>query len=79
MLDDTTRLELAVLAREEDRSISDLVREFLFEKIQDRKKAAKRAKKVSATEAMVRMARAAKKYKTKGPADLASNHDEYIY
>lgn len=79
MIDDTTRFELAVLAREEDRSISDLAREFLFEKIQDRKRAAKAAKKMSAIEAMVRMARAAKKYKTKGPADLASNHDKYIY
>ncbi|MBI4065204.1 hypothetical protein HY409_02450 [Candidatus Gottesmanbacteria bacterium] len=79
MIDDKTRLELAVLAREEGRSISGLVREFLFEKIQDRKRVAKTVKKISAIRAMFRMVKAAKKYKTTGPVDLARNHDKYIY
>ncbi len=79
MIDDKTRLELAILAREEGRSVSDLAREFLFEKIQDKKKIAKTVRKISAVEAMLRMAKAAKKYKTKGPGDLARNHDKYIY
>lgn len=81
MIDDKTRLELATLAREEGRSISDLAREFLFEKIQDKKKIAKTTRKISAVESMLRMAKAAKglaKY-DHGPRDLSANHDKYIY
>ena len=81
MLDDKMRLELALLARSEDRSVSDLAREMLWEKIEEKKKAMKRTKKISAAEAMRNMANEAEKLAKfdQGPADLSENYDKYIY
>lgn len=81
VLDDRIRLELAGLAREEGRSISDVAREMLWEKIKEKKARVKRAKKMSAVEAMWEMVKAAKKFtkNDSGPEDLARNYDKYLY
>lgn len=81
MLDDKLTLNLMQMAREEGRSVSDLAREMLAEKIAERKKSKKGTKKMSAAQSLVEMAKAAKKFtKTDhGPADLSVNYDKYIY
>lgn len=81
IIDDRTRLEVASWARDEGRSFSDVAREWLAEKLEEKKKSTKRLKKISAIESMQLMVKAAKKFtkSDKGPIDLARNHDKYLY
>ena len=79
MLDDQLKEDLLELAELTNRSMSDLVREFVAEKVEEKKKKVKRAKKISAAESLREMAEAAEKLKFTGPRDLARNHDKYLY
>ena len=81
VLDDKLRLELAVLARDESRSVSDLAREMLWEKIKEKQAKAKKAKKITAVDSMGEMVKASEKLALfdHGPRDLSKNHDKYIY
>lgn len=75
MLDDQLKQDLLELAELTNRSMSDLVREFVAEKVEEKKK----KKKPTAGEALLALAEAAKKLNFKGPRDLARNHDRYLY
>ena len=79
MLDDQLRQDLLWLAEEMNRSMSQVARELLAEKIQEEKKKVKKSSKISAVASLREMAEAAKRFETKGPRDLARNHDKYLY
>ncbi|MBI5358126.1 hypothetical protein HZB69_00645 [Candidatus Amesbacteria bacterium] len=81
IIDGQTRLELATWAREEGRSFSNLAREWLAEKLIEKKRIKKTSKKMSALESMHMMVKAASKFAKydKGPKNLSRNYDKYIY
>lgn len=79
MLDSELKRDLEMLAEYKNQSMSQLVREFVAEKVEEEKKTVKKVKKISAIQSMMNMVKAAKKYKMRGPKDLAQRHDKYIY
>lgn len=81
IIDDQTRLQIVSWAREEGRSFSSVTREWLAEKLEEKKKIKKTSKKISAVESMQMMVKAAKKLAKydNGPSDLSQNYDKYIY
>lgn len=79
LLDTQLKQALVLISQHKNQSISQLVRNYVGEKVAEEMKAIKKQKKISAIQSMWRMVRAAKKFKTKGPQDLARKHDSYLY
>lgn len=83
MLDDQLKQDLLELAELTNRSMSDLVREFVAERVEENKKRVKRSKKMSGAEALLELAKRAeeidKEYGYSGPTDWSVNHDHYLY
>ena len=79
LLDSQTKAELLSLSQTTNQSISQLVRRFVSQQIKEEKKKIKRTKKMSGVEALLAMAKSAKKLGLKGPRDLAQNHDYHLY
>lgn len=81
MLDDQLKQDLLELAELTNRSMSDLVREFVVEKVKIEKKKVIKAKQshVSGVEILLNMAESAEKLGLSGPRDLSINHDYYLY
>lgn len=85
LLDTETKRDLEYLSEVTNRSMSDLVRQFVAEKVKVEKKRVKKqkVKKMSGAEALLKMAEEAKKidekYGTDYPTDLSINHDHYLY
>jgi hypothetical protein len=85
MLDEQTKNDLLYLSMATNRSMSSLVREFVVEKVKIEKKKIAGAKRTSTggVEILLKMAESAEKlaqkYPSKGPSDLAINHDHYLY
>jgi len=85
MLDIQTKQDLQYLASITNRSMSELVREFVAEKVKQEKKKLKKNHKqqMNAVEALLELAKKAKeiddKYGYEGPTDWSVNHDHYLY
>lgn len=85
MIDSETKEDLLFLSRETNRSMSELVRAFVKEKVKMEKRRVikKRKKTMSAAEALLDLAKKAeeidRKYGYSGPTDGAINHDHYLY
>lgn len=83
LLDREIRQELSLLSQTTDKSVSQLVREFLRDRIQEEKKKIRKTKKINPAKALLEMAKAAeeidKKFGCSGPTDLSINHDYYLY
>ncbi|KKU03029.1 MAG: hypothetical protein UX99_C0008G0014 [Candidatus Amesbacteria bacterium GW2011_GWB1_47_26] len=76
-MDDKIWLELAYWAREQGKSASMVAREWLAEKLTE-KKSRKAKKKVNAARVFLEMAKRAEKFGLKGSRDSSTN-DDYIY
>lgn len=85
LLDTETKRDLEYLSEVTNRSMSDLVRQFVAEKVRvEKKKHNKpRAKKMSGANALLKLAEEAeeidRKYGYEGPTDWSINHDHYLY
>ena len=86
LLDSETKRDLIYLSELTDRSMSDLVREFVAEKVKVEKKKVslkKGKKQTSGAQALLKLAQEAekvdKKYGYEGPTDWSINHDHYLY
>lgn len=83
LLDREIRQELSLLSQSTDKSVSQLVREFLKDKIQEEKKKIRKTKRPNPVGALLKMAKKAeeidKKYGYSGPTDWSINHDHYLY
>lgn len=77
LMDDNNRNGLLLWSMEENRSVSELMRESVTEKLKRRKKLSK-VKKRNAAEMMLESARRLEKLGLGGPPDLSTN-DDYIY
>lgn len=87
LLDSETKRDLAYLSEVTNRSMSDLVRQFVAEKVKVEKKKVRirkrKFKKMTAAEALLELGQKAKKidekYGYEGPTDASINHDYYLY
>jgi predicted transcriptional regulator len=88
LLDAETKRDLAYLSEVTNRSMSELVRQFLAEKVKVEKKRVDqkqktKGKRMTGAEALLAMAKAAeeidRKYGYEGPTDWSINHDHYLY
>ncbi len=88
LLDTQTKRDLEYLSEMTNRSMSELVREFVAEKVKVEKKKVERkkkttVKKMTGVKVLLAMAKEAeeieKKYPTEGPTDASINHDHYLY
>lgn len=85
MLDEETKNDLLYLSQETHKSMSELVRSFVEEKVRNERKKLKKKnnKKVNAVQALLELARKAeaieRKYGSSGPTDVSYNIDHYLY
>ena len=85
MIDSETKEDLLFLSRETNRSMSEMVREFVAEKVKKEKKKIRyqKTKRMNAVEALLQLAKDAeeieKKYGSSGPTDGSYNLDHYLY
>lgn len=83
LLDREIRQELSLLSQITDKSVSQIVREFLRDKIQEEKKKIRKIKRLNPVATLLKMAKKAeeidKKYGYSGPTDWSINHDHYLY
>ena len=83
MLDRQLKQDLMFLSQVKNQSMSELVRKFVSEKVEEEKKKVKRAKYSNPIQTLLKMAKRAeeidKKYGYSGPTDGAINHDHYLY
>lgn len=85
LLDTETKRDLEYLSEVTNRSMSELVREFVAEKVKIEKKKYKKPKgrKMTGAEALLKLAEEAKKidekYGSDYPTDLSINFDHYLY
>lgn len=63
--------EIGWLAKKEKKAKAQVIREALEKEVEKNKG--------NAGETLLRLAAMAKKYKWKGPRDLSTNHDKYLY
>lgn len=77
IIDDQTWLELVSWARDEGKSASKVAREWLAQKLTE-KKNKKVKRKINTAQIFLDMAKNAEKLDLKGPRDLSTN-DESIY
>jgi len=86
MLDEETKNDLLYLSQMTNRSMSELVRSFVAEKVKKEKKKVSqksRTSKMSGAEALLALVKEAeeidRKYGYEGPTDASINHDYYLY
>lgn len=79
MLDSQLKADLAMLAEHKNQSMSQLVREFVAERVKKEKKTLKTAKKMSSAESLLHMIKLSKTITFTGPHDLSESHDTYLY
>ena len=85
LFDVETKRDLEYLSEVTNRSMSDVVRQFVAEKVKVEKKKHKKpkGKKMTGSEALLAMAKEAeeidKNYGYEGPTDWSINHDYYLY
>lgn len=65
--------EIAFAAKRENKAKAAVIREALEEGL------TKKKPKKNAGETLLELAKMAEKYKWKGPKDLSTNHDKYLY
>ncbi len=63
--------EIGWLAKKEKKAKAQVIREAIEKKVEK--------KRGNAGETLLKLAAMAKKYKWKGPKDLSTNHDKYLY
>ena len=64
--------EIALRAKLEDKSKASIIREALSIKL-------KKKKQQTVGQALLELAKLGKKLKARGPRDLSTNHDKYLY
>ena len=72
-LSENLQKNIKLVARKEKKSAAQVIREAL------EKGLAKKAPKRSVGEALLELAAIGKRYNIKGPTDLSTNHDKYLY
>lgn len=83
MLDRQLKQDLMFLSQVKNQSMSELVRKFVSEKVEEEKKKIKKTKKTDGVTTLLLMAKEAerisKKYGSYGPKDGSINIDHYLY
>jgi predicted transcriptional regulator len=75
-LPSTLKRKLKQTAEARNRTFSDIVREFLEEQVDEK---ARQKNKVNPWSNLLRAAREAEEKGYRGPSDLSTNHDYYLY